>query len=305
MTIAQIVLASLNIIVAIAMFYLAGQSAYARAAWTAQVRGLEKLRDGTQTGEWLKDLKGPELDILRSRIVVDEGTFMTLEPADRQALITKLRGTEGDSEVVKSDAGIRAEIAKLFWSTGQRTLVKKAGGETKDAEKKSYDVNNDPEAQRRTPPSKLLNVDDPEVAAWARKLGPAGFTKLVRAAIQQQHPILELDTREAAAKLYFARSRLAMAKNDQARIKVEVDELGKRRDVEKELLRQAEYENLERRREITKLEADVEEALSALTLALGREADKKRTFEEIKQKTTKAADDSDKLVNAIKSKEDN
>ncbi len=96
-----------------------------------------------------------------------------------------------------------------------------------------------------------------------------------------------------------------MAKDDQARIKVEVDELGKRRDVEKELLRQAEYENLERRREITKLEADVEEALSALTLALGREADKKRTFEEIKQKTTKAADDSDKLVNAIKSKEDN
>lgn len=298
MTIAQIVLASLNIIVAIAMFYLAGQSAYARAAWSAQVRGLEKLRDGSHTGEWLKELKGPELDILRSRVVVDEGTFMTLEPADRVAMIAKLRGTEGDGEVLKSEASIRSEIAKLFWSTGERTLVKK------DGEKKVHSINVDEDAKKRTPASKLLNLEDPEVAAWAKKLGPAGFTKLIRAAIQQHYPQLDLETREAASKVYFARQRLALAKNDQAAIKVEVEELGKRRDVEKELLRQAELENLERRREITKLEADVEEALSALTLALGREADRKRTFEDIKNKTNTAADVSDKLVNAIKNKED-
>lgn len=303
MTIAQIVLASLNIIVAIAMFYLAGQSAYARAAWSAQVRGLEKLRDGTQTGEWLKDLKANEHELLRSRIVVDEGTFMTLEPADRIAMIAKLRGsTEGDADVLKSEAGIRSEIAKLFWSTGERTIVKKAGD--KEGDKKTYSVVVDEEAKKRTPASKLLNMDDPEVAAWAKKLGPAGFTKLLRAAIQQHYPQLDLDAREAAAKVYFARQRLALAKNDQAAIKVEVEELGKRRDVEKDLLRQAELENLERRREITRLEADVEEALSALTLALGREADRKRTYEDIKQKTNAAADVSDKLVNAIKNKED-
>lgn len=299
MTIAQIVLASLNIIVAIAMFYLAGQSAYARAAWSAQVRGLEKLRDGSHVGEWLKELKSTELDLLRSRIVVDEGTFMTLEPADRISMVAKLRGAEGDAEVMKSEAGIRSEIAKLFWNTGERG-IKKAG--TKEGEKKEFNISVDEEAKKRT--SKLLNLDDSEVAAWAKKLGPAGFTKLIRAAIQQHYPQLELDTREAASKVYFARQRLALAKNDQAAIKVEVEELGKRRDVEKELLRQAELENLERRREITKLEADVEEALSALTLALGREADRKRTFEDIKQKTTSTADVSDKLVNAIKNKED-
>lgn len=294
MTITQIVLASLNIVVAILMFYMAGQSAYARAAWTAHVRGLERNRDGFTTADWLKDLKENELNILRGRVVVDETTFMSLEPAERRNMLQKLSGSS-DNERVKSDEAIRQEIASLFWSTGQRTLIKK------DGEKKSYTLVDD--AQKQSP-GKLLNIEDPDVAAWARKLGPAGFTKLVRAAIQQQYPLLELDTREAAARLYFARNRLADAKTQQAKVKTEVDDLTKRRDVEKELLRQAEFENLERRREITKLEADVEDAMSALTLALGREADKKRIFEEIKQKSAQTADASDKLVENIRNKED-
>src|SRR5262249_21323301 len=131
-----------------------------------------------------------------------------------------------------------------------------------------------------------------------------GFSKLVRAAIQQHYPVLALDTREAAAKVYFARSRLADARSQHAKIKGEVEELTKRRDVEKELLREAEFENLERRREITKLEADVEEALASLTLALGREADKKRVFEDIRQKSAQTVNASDKLVETIKNKED-
>lgn len=295
MTITQIILASLNILVAIGMFYLAGQSAYARAAWTAHVRGLERLRDGVATADWLKELKGNELEILKGRIVVNESTFMTLTPADRQSILSKLTGSS-ENERVKSDEAIREEIASLFWSTGQRTLVKK------DGEKKTYTVIDD--AQKITPPSKLLNPDDAEVQAWAAKLGPAGFTKLVRAAIQQQIPNIELDAREAMAKLYFARSRLADAREQQVKVKAEVDELNKRRDVERELLRQAEFENLERRREITKLEADIEEAMAALTVALGREADKKRLFDEIQQKTTQTSSESDKLVDAIKGKED-
>lgn len=297
MTIAQIVLASLNIVVAIAMFYLAGQSAYARAAWTAQVRGLERLRDGTQTVDWLKDLKANELDILKGRIQVDESTFMTLDPADRKVMLNKLLG-DSDNDRAKSDEGIRQEVASLFWNTGQRTLVKK------DGEKRTYSVINDENAQKANPPGKLLKLDDPEIATWAKKLGPAGFTKLVRAAIQQQYPLLGLDTREAAAKLYFSRSRLAEAKQQQASVKTEVEELGKRLDVERELLRQANFENLERRREITKLEADVEEALAGLTLALGREADKKRLYDEIQQKIATTTDNSNKLVDNIKTRED-
>lgn len=296
MTIAQIVLASLNIIAAIAMFYLAGQSAYARAAWTAEVRGLERLRDGTQTSDLLKDLKLAELDMVKGKIVVDESTFYNLDPADRRAMLNKLLG-EGDGDRYKSDEGIRQEIASLFWNTGQRTLVKK------DGENKSHKAINDEAYQKANPPTRL-NLTDPEVASWAKKLGPANFSKLVRAAILQQYPQLELDTREAASKLYFSRARLAEAVKEQAKVKLEVEELTKRRDVEKELLRQAEFENLERRREITKLEADVEEALAALTVALGREADKKRLYEEIQQKTAAAAEASNKLVDSIKTRED-
>ncbi|MFT3878168.1 MAG: hypothetical protein QM703_00740 [Gemmatales bacterium] len=298
MTIAQIVLASLNIIVAIAMFYLAGQSAYARAAWTAYVRGLERNRDGVQVANWSNELPVAQKDILKSRISVDANTFMALDPEVRAAALASLKGPDTDQERMKSDEGIRQEIASLFWSTGERTTVKK------DGEKRSFTVIDDADARKKTPPSKLLKPDDPEVAAWAQKLGPAGFTKLVRAAIQQQYPQLELETREAGAKLYFARARLADAQAQQARVKTEVEELTKRRDVEKELLRQAEFENLEKRREITKLEADIEEALAGLTLALGREADKKRLYEEIQQKTTQTAANNEKLVDSIKGKED-
>lgn len=298
MTITQIILASLNIVVAIGMFYLAGQSAYARAAWTAHVRGLERNRDGLQVANWLNELPAAQKEILKSKISVDANTFMALDPEVRAAALASLKGTDTDHERMKSEEGIRQEIASLFWSTGERTTVKK------DGDKFSYTVIEDADAQKKTPASKLLKPDDPEVAVWAKKLGPAGFTKLVRAAIQQQYPQLELDTREAGAKLYFARARLADAQAQQARVKAEVEELTKRRDVERELLRQAEFENLEKRREITKLEADIEEALAGLTLALGREADKKRLYEEIKQKTTQTASDSDKIVDLIKGKED-
>lgn len=297
MTITQIVLASLNILVAILMFYLAGQSAYARAAWTAHVRGLERNRDGVQVADWLKELKPNEIDILKGRIAVNEATFMHLSPADRQSILAKLTGSS-DNERVKSDEAIRQEIAGLFWSTGQRTLVQKEG------DKKTYKVIDDPKAKETTPPDMLLDPNNAEVAAWARKLGPAGFTKLVRAAIQQHSPMLELDAREAAAKLYFARARLADAIQQQAKVKAEVDDLTKRREVERELLRQAEFENLERRREITKLEADIEEALAGLTLALGRESDRKRLFEKIKQDSTQTEENNEKLVAAIKNKED-
>lgn len=298
MTIAQIILASLNIVVAILMFYLAGQSAYARAAWTAHVRGLERNRDGIQVANWLSELPQAQKDILKSRINVDANTFMALDPETRAATLASLKGPDTDNERMKSDEGIRQEIASLFWSTGERTLAKK------DGEKKTFTVIEDAEAQKRTPASKLLNPKDPEVATWAQKLGPAGFTKLVRAAIQQQYPQLELDTREAGAKLYFARARLADAQAQQSKVKADVDDLTKRRDIEKELLRQAEFENLEKRREITKLEADIEEALAGLTLALGREADKKRLFEEIQQKTAQTAENNEKLVSSIKGKED-
>lgn len=296
MTITQIVLASLNIIVAIAMFYLAGQSAYARQAWTAHVRGLERLRDGFSTADWIKELRPEQLEVLRNRVIVDENTLSTLEPADRQAILARFRG-QSETEQFKSDEAIRQEIAALFWNTGLRTITKK------DGENKTYTVTE----QKTVAPGKLLDINNPDnadIQNLARKLGPIGFSKLVRAAAQHQYPQLDLDVREAAAKLYFARARLADAEQQKARVKNEVEELSKRRDIEKELLRQAEFENLERRREITKLEADVEEAMAALTVALGREADRKRLFEEIKQKTSNTVDNSDKLVNAIKGKED-
>jgi hypothetical protein len=257
---------------------------------------LERLRDGFSTADWLKELRPEQLEVLRNRVIVDENTLSTLEPADRQAILARFRG-QSETEQFKSDEAIRQEIAALFWNTGLRTITRK------DGENKTYTVTE----QKTVAPGKLLDLNNPDnadIQNLARKLGPIGFSKLVRAAIQHQYPQLDLDVREASARLYFARARLADAEMQKARVKNEVEELSKRRDIEKELLRQAEFENLERRREITKLEADVEEAMAALTVALGREADRKRLFEEIKQKISNTVDNSDKLVDAIKNKED-
>src|SRR5437588_277798 len=76
-----------------------------------------------------------------------------------------------------------------------------------------------------------------------------------------------------------------------AKVKAEVDSLTERRDVEKALLAQAQQENLERRREITRLQADVEEGIAAVTVALGRESDKRRELEEIQQRAAKAIEE--------------
>jgi hypothetical protein len=88
-----------------------------------------------------------------------------------------------------------------------------------------------------------------------------------------------------------------------AKLKEEVATLTSRRDIEKALLQQAELENLERRREITRLQADVEEAAAAYALALGREADKKRQQEELSQRARQTVQTSNQLIEEIRTKE--
>lgn len=310
MTITHIVLGSLNIIAAAVMLWFAGQSAYARAQWTHHMRAYEQMRDGLNTGEWIRSLDANQLQLLRTRVTIDESTFYALPEAERAQIMSRLRGaTEGESTRPASEAEIRSAIASLFWNTGQRTVVTKRG------ETKEYQVTNDEEYQKRNPPSKLLINPDPNAAAadaeranadivrLAGLTGPRGFTKLVRAAIEQQYPRIEQEVKDATRRLYFSRARLADITEQQNKVKADVALLVSRRDVEQQLLGQAEAENLARRREITRLQADVEEALAAYTTALGRELDRQKLYAELKLKSEQTTNASDKLVNEIQKKE--
>jgi hypothetical protein len=295
MTITQIVLGSLNIIAAGVMLWFAAQAAYARAAWVNHMRQYEEMRDGLNTGKWINTLTPDQLQLLKARVNINEGAFWALSPEDRTRLVNALKGAVEEADLVKpvSEEDIRQEIGRLFWNTGQRTQMGKRG----DA--KEYTVVED---ARANPPQKLFS-DDADIQNLAKRLGPRGFTKLVRAAIEQQYPKLDLDLREAASRLYFARGRLADAEAQQKRIKADVDLLVTRRDVERQLLTQAEAENLERRREITRLQADVEEAFGAYTVALGRELDRQRLLADLQQKQQQALQASGQLVEQIQKRE--
>jgi len=307
MSITQIILGSLNIIAAGVMLWFAAQSSYARMRWYDYMHQYEVMRDGMNTGEWITSLGPAELQTLRSRIKIDESTFYMLPPADRAAIVAKLRGaTEGGEDRPASEEEIRSAIAGLFWHTGQRTLV------TRNGQTKQHQVQNDKDYQDRNPASKLLvtqqDLASPEsnkadIVKLAAAVGPRGFTKLVRAAIEQQYPRIQEDIRDAASRLYFTRARLADVKAQQAKVQEDVKALAARRDVEQQLLAQAEAENLARRREITRLQADVEEALASYTTALGRELDRQRLYADLKLKVEQTVGTNDKLINEIQKKE--
>lgn len=294
MTITQIVLASLNIIAAGVMLWFASQAAYAREHWVHRVRDYEQMRDGQATGDWLANLNQQQLQILRGKIVIDESVIAALKPEDRDKIRRELsRGSEAEGS--KSDAAIRQEMAKLFWNTGQHARFE-VGADGKKVFKEAVD---DQAYQQQNPPMKLIQGND--LDTLARFIGPAGYTALIRQAILQQYPRLALDEREALNSVYDARRRLADLNSQITKTKAEVDLLTQRRDVEKGLLQQAQQENVERRREITRLQADVEEGMGALTVALGRQADKKRQLDEIQQQITKTIAEIDKLDAQLRS----
>jgi hypothetical protein len=306
MTITQIVLGSLNIIAAGVLMWFAAQSSYARQQWVHHMRAYEQMRDGINTGAWIKALPG-ELQLLSTKVTIDESTFYMLTPEERTQIVNRLKGAvQGDDlNRPRSEEEIRQAIASLFWNTGQRTRV------TMQGDTKKFEVVDDPGFQARNPAAKIAynqeditgGKADAEMLRLAATLGPRGFSKLVRAAIEQQYPRIELDQREGAAKLYFARSRLADAELALKKVEDEVQLLVGRRDVEKQLLAQAEAENRARRLEITRLQADVEEALAAYTLVLGRELDKQRLFADLKLKAEQTVNESSKLIEEIRKKE--
>src|SRR4029079_10941971 len=116
MTITQIVLGSLNIVAAGVMMWFAAQSSYARQQWVHHMRAYEQMRDGVNTGEWIKALGPNELQILRTKVNIDDTTFYMLPPEERLQIVNRMKGAVGGDELnrPRSEEEIRQAVASLF-----------------------------------------------------------------------------------------------------------------------------------------------------------------------------------------------
>ncbi len=241
------ILAILNVLAAFVLFYAAAQSYTARNAWARHLELLRERRDGVSTGKWFEKLPDAQLNLLADRIELTPELIERM-PAGIQEKLKSL-------EARKQAAGIRGYRQKS--ELQQRT----------EAGRVTYDPR-DPRAD----PGKL-RLNQGEIADLARDLGPVGFTHLIREAILLSKPKLIAQERELAetkASLLRLRARI---NDDIERLRADVEHLNNRRAAEEFLRDRLTYENTERRRELSRLYVELEEAQHAADVALGREAD--------------------------------
>lgn len=252
------ILAILNVLAAFVLFYAAARSATARHAWAERLKNLRELRDGLTTETWLAKLPDAQLDAAAERIQLTPELIARM-PA---AIQDKLRVLEAR----KQAAGLRRH--RVLSDTQQRAAL---GHLTFDPK--------DPKADPG-----LLRLDKGEIRELAKDLGPAGFTRLIREAILVHKPRLQAEARELAeTKASLLRLRNSI-QADIEKLKADVELLTDRRRAEEFLRERLSYENVERRRELSRLYAELEEAQHAADVAAGREADALNQLEETRSR---------------------
>lgn len=252
------ILAILNVLAAFVLFYAAAQSATARNAWAERLKNLRELRDGLPTEAWLAKLPDAQLDAAAERIQLTPELIARVPPAIQD----KLRALEARKQAaglrrhrVLSDAQQRAALGHLTF---------------------------DPRDSKADPG--LLRLDKGEIRELAKDLGPAGFTRLIREAILVHKPRLQAEARELAeTKASLLRLRNSI-QADIEKLKADVELLTDRRRAEEFLRERLAYENVERRRELSRLYAELEEAQHAADVAAGREADALNQLEETRSR---------------------
>lgn len=252
------ILAILNVLATFVLFYAAAQSYSARNAWAQRLEQRRAQRDGLATEAWLAKLPDAQLDALGDRIQLTPELIARVPPEIQE----KLRALEAR----KQAAGIRTHRA--LSDTQQRSAL---GHLTFDPK--------DPKADPG-----LLRLGKAEIADLAKDLGPAGFTRLIREAILIHKPRLMAEARELAeTKASLLRLR-ASIQVDIEKLKADVELLTDRRRAEEFLRERLAYENVERRRELSRLYAELEEAQHAADVAAGREADALNQLEEVRNR---------------------
>lgn len=280
------ILAILNIIAIGVLFYAAGRSAYQRAAWTQFLEErAKKYRDGQTTQAWLASLNSEQMGKLLDRMEVTPLLLSRLPEADRAKIEALERAKKNQYEALKA-RGDKPPYRYKSESEQRQQLAKLAVNDNE------LDSN----------PGKLLTVGG-DMDKMQEALGPAGFLRLVREAIALNKPkLLAEEQRLVEAKASLLRQKENFEK-DIAKFTEEIARLEARLKDERDLRERMETENRARRSEITQLYAEIEEAMHARDVALGREQDMRRQLAEIQDRIGKTTARIVGLEKAIEAKE--
>lgn len=281
------ILAILNVIAAIVLFYAAGRCAYQRAAWTKFLEErAAKYRDGMPTADWLKGTEDAKLAKLLDNMAITPALLEKLPQADRTKLERLEQQAKAQNDALKA-RGAGQNVPHRYRSESEQRL---ALGKSALPDKGLED------------PGTLL-LDQAGIKEMREKLGPAGFIRLIREAILLNKPKIFAEERDLAEKLAsLLRTRENYTK-DIERFNEEITRLEARLKDERGLREKLDFENKARRDEITQLYAEVEEALHARDVAQAHETDMRRQLAEVQDRIAKLSAKNAELESVLLQKE--
>lgn len=280
------ILAILNIIAAFVLFYAAGRAAYQRHEWSQTLANrARQYRDGLPTEEWLGKIGNDQLGALLDRMEVTPALLARLPDSDRARIEPLERRARSNFEARKNRGDNPAPRYRS--EDEQRQSIGKLTADDK--------VMNDP--------GQLLLSDQGTLKELRDRLGPAGFTRLIREAIVLNRPKILARQLDLAAKLSSILRQVETYQKDIASFDEQIARFNDRLKDEQALKDKLTFENKARRDEITQLHAEVEEALHARDVAQGRESDMRRQLAEVQDRINKLTEKNNQLEKLIETRE--
>jgi chromosome segregation ATPase len=260
-----IILGILNIIAAGFLMVLTIKDFHNRYAWTQHIADGNRIVNGlVQTGE-IED--GDD----ETRKLIEGDPKLGLEPLSEDAR-KKL-----DAMNVKSLFGKRRAAAQL---------------RVEPFQDKGSELRSAGEGQEEKPIDKLRKA-----------LGPKDLQKLLQNHYMLRHPELRAEEQQLAEKKATALALKETYTKQIAQLDIDINRLTERLDAEKKVTAQQEQENEERKKELSNLYAELEEALASRALAEGRLKDLQDHLELTRRRYKELKDQTDKLEERIRKTE--
>jgi len=245
MSLANKILAGLNILAALVLIWFAMEVASARVEWIRRIDESTRWREG-------------QLEIFNEALAKDE-VLRKLDPQKRD-----------DIKNMYKSAHARRKAAAGTSFDGFKTDVKRVIADSDDAK----------------------NI--------IKEYGPEYYRLLLRDQIVDQSPRLRDEEQTVAAKKATLVNIREDYKKQLALLEDQITQLKKDKDAEKTLTDQMLAENAQRRQELVRLYADLEEGLTARNAAQSREKDLQEQLDYMQKKLRRLAEKNQELAEEIR-----
>jgi hypothetical protein len=267
-----IILGFLNIIAAGFLMSLATKDFYARAGWSQHILDGYRVRDG----------------LLRTSEFDDQ---------DETDKIVEGLSEEGKKQVRE----YLAEYKRRHEELKEKGLVKgKDGTPSKYVmRRQAEEIGFDPVRDKGS----KLRVGEQEVDQMMKNLGPKDLQRLMQNHYMLRHPQLRAEEQQVAEQKATMLALRETYNKQIALLELEIARLNERLTAEKAVTTLQEQENEERRKELSNLYAELEEALAARGLAEGRLKDLQDHLARTKRRFAELSKETDQLEDRIRKTE--